>query len=236
MAVTYFITPEYMWKLSAEFLLVVGVSLRLLVQIANRSAAEKFARATAGFALFLSALLLWYTFPHGASEVLSRAFAADVPSWIAKGLLLLSAMAALRATMTPEQPQLFMAPVAAMLLAASNDLFTAWLALEALLLAALARPAARAWSAGFALAATVFIVRYGASELSLLSTFVAKKVETAVLALPPALMTMVFIAYLFKPQGRFVALVFFAILAFVLRYVWVVFIGADIARKLGFLV
>lgn len=235
-AVTYFITPEYMWSISAEMLLVIGVALRLIVQIANRAAADKFARATAGLALFFAALLLWYTFPASANEVLSRQLSADVPGWIGKGMLLLSALAALRATMTTEQPQLFLATVAAMLLAASNDLTTAWIALECLLLAALARPATRVWSALFMCATAVFLCRYGVTELSALSTLTTRAADILWLATPPVVMTFVFVAYLFRPQGRFLALVFFAILVFVVRYVSVVLIGGEIARKLGFLV
>lgn len=233
---TYFITPEYLWALAAELLLLVGVALRLIVQIANRAAAEKFARATAGLALFLAGLLLYFTFPATANEVLSRHFAADVPGWLAKGAIVLSAVAALRATMTHEQPQLFLAAVAGMLLAVSNDLVTAWLALECMLLCALGRPGVRLWSALFAATIAFFVLRYGVTELTTLQTIAARKIEIIVLSLPPALMTVVFVAYLFRPQGRYLAIVFFAILAFVARYVWVVIIGGDIARKVGFLV
>jgi hypothetical protein len=233
---TYFITPEYMWNLSAEFLLVLGLALRLIVQFVNRAAAEKFARATAGIALALAGFLLWYNFPHAGAEVLSRHLSADVPGWIAKGLIVISAVAALRATMAHEQPQLFLCTVAAMLLAAANDLATAWLALECMLVAALARPGARLWSALLIATTAAFALRYGTTELSQLATLRADALQIPWLALPPVLLTVVFISYLYKPQGRYVAIVFFAILTFVVRYFSVIFAGTNIARKLGFLV
>jgi len=233
---TYFITNAYMLALAAECLMVFAVCLRLAMSLVPNRFAERFARSTASLVLFLAAACLIYTWPRGGpNEVLSRMLAHDLPAWIAKMLLLVGAMAALRATRANEQPQLFLTAAIAGLLASSNDLLVAALALEGLMLGSLATARARVASGLFLLSLAAVYVQIAATDLGTLYTARASAPESILLLFPPLCAAGTGMAYLSRPQGRYAWLVLVGVTAFVARYAVVVFGGAALSRGLQFL-
>jgi hypothetical protein len=232
---TYFITPQYMRALSCEWVMVLAVCLRLVFALRGGLFAERFARATATLVLFIAAGCLIATWPKEPEEILSRMLAHDLPGWIAKLLLLVGAMGALRATRVSEQPQLFLATALGCFLVSANDVVTGALALEGLLLGALATARARVSSGLFLMALGGIYVKLAVTDLGALHAARISTPRDLLIALPPLFAALAGVAYLTRAQGRYAWIVLVSISAFVTRYIAVVFAGTEIARRLTFL-
>lgn len=232
---TFFITPDYVWGAAAPLFLVLGVCLRIGIGIGSRPWAERVSKATASLWLTATALLIVWRWPAYPEELFSRALAHDVGSQALALLLLTVSATALRATLSTDQPPLFLATAAALLLGQANDVFVAAFALEALLLAAAAPTRTRLVSVTTLLAAAAMLKLFAATELSVLAVAAKSAANVAALSAIPVAFAATLVVYLTKPTARYAFLVVFSVAFFVARYLAVVFAGASVTRLLRIL-